>query len=70
MVYVMQRNNEARVQNLKKFIPQGIEILGWCPVGWVSHTSLVEGASLVLFGRPSSDHVTIKIPYRVDVLLQ
>ena len=69
MEYVMQRNNEARVQNLIKFIPQGIEILGWCPVGWVSHTSLVEGASSVLVGHSSIDGVTIKILYGVDVLL-
>ena len=29
-----------------------------------------KGASLVLVGHPSSDNVTIKIAYEVDVLLQ
>ena len=35
----------------------------------VSLTSLGEGGSVVLFGHTSSDGVTIKIPYGVDVLL-
>ena len=35
----------------------------------VSLTSLGEGTSLALCGHPSSDAVTIKIPYGVDVLL-
>ena len=35
----------------------------------VSLTSWGEGASLALVGHPSSDGVTIKIPYGVDVLL-
>ena len=34
-----------------------------------SLTSWEEGASLALVGHPSSDGVTIKIPYWVDVLL-
>ena len=34
-----------------------------------SLTSWGEGASLALVGHPSSDGVTIKIPYTVDVLL-
>ena len=34
-----------------------------------SHTSWVEGASLTLFGHPSSDGVTIKMPYGVDVFI-
>ena len=37
------------------------EILGWCPAGWCP------GASLALVGNPSSDVVTIKMPYGVDV---
>ena len=57
-------------------IPRDIEILGWCPVwvptdpDWVgvSLTSWGEGASLALVGHPSSDGVTIKMPYGVDVL--
>ena len=40
------------------------KILGWCPAG-----SVGEGASLALAGHPSSDAITIKIPYGVDVLL-
>ena len=39
----------------------------WCP-SRVSLTSWGEGASLALVGHPSSDGVTIKIPYGVDVL--
>ena len=34
----------------------------------VSRTSWVEGVSLALVGLPSSDGVTIKVPYGVDVL--
>ena len=36
----------------------------------VSLTSWGEGASLALVGHPSSDGITIKIPYGVDVLLR
>ena len=40
---------------------------------YLSHVYLLclwgEGASLALFGHPSSDAITIKIPYWVDVLL-
>ena len=36
----------------------------------VSLTSGRKGSSLVLVGHPSSDGVTMKIPYRADVLLQ
>ena len=35
----------------------------------VNLTSRSEGASLALVGYPSSDGITIKIPYEVDVLL-
>ena len=35
----------------------------------VSLTSLGEGASLALVGQPSTNGITIKIPYGVDVLL-
>ena len=48
--------------------PWVIEILDWCPVGSVlPHRG--KGASLGLVGHPSSDGVTIKTPYGVDVLL-
>ena len=36
------------------------KILGWCP----------EGAFLALVNHPSSDVVTMKVPYGVDVLHQ
>ena len=36
----------------------------------VSLTSWGEGESLALVGHPSSDGITIKIPYGVDVLLR
>ena len=48
--------------------PRDIEILGWFS-SEVSFTSWGEGASLALVGHPSSDGVTIEIPYGVDVLL-
>ena len=41
--------------------------IGLVPSG-ASLTSWREGASLALVGHPSSDGVTIKMPYRVDVL--
>ena len=40
----------------------------WVGVQRVSLTSWGEGASLSLVGHPSSDGVTIKMPYGVDVL--
>ena len=49
-------------------VSRDVEILGWSPAGSVV-TSWGEGASLALFGHPSSDGITIKIPYGVDVLL-
>ena len=51
----------------KSIIPWDIEVLAWCPGGSV--LSQGEKASLTLVGHPSSDGVTIKIPYRADVLL-
>ena len=41
----------------------------WVGVQWVSLTSWGEGVSLALVGFPSSDCITINIPYGVDVLL-
>lgn len=40
-------------------------MLGWC----MGNTSREEGTFLPLVGHPSSDGVTIEIPYWVDVLL-
>ena len=40
--------------------PRDIEILGWCPAGSVVPHEV---------GHPSSDVITIEIPYRVDALL-
>ena len=51
----------------KSIIPRDIEVLAWCPGGSV--LSQGEKASLTLVGHPSSDGVTIKVPYRADVLL-
>ena len=59
--------------------PRDFEILGRCPVGPVlphgekvpsgaSLTSWGEGAYLALAGNPSSDGITINMPYVVDVL--
>ena len=36
----------------------------------ISLASWGEGASLTLVGHPSSDDITLKIPYGVDVLLR
>ena len=47
---------------LWKNVPPGLVSSG------VSLTSWGEGASLALVGHPSSDGVTIKMPYGVDVL--
>ena len=53
--------------NLSLFA-QDIEML--VGVQGVNITSWGEGASLALIGHPSSDGITIKIPYGVDVLLR
>ena len=55
-----------------------IKIKTWTPTHWntglvssgTSLTSWGEGASLALVGHPSSDGITIKMPYGVDVLHQ
>ena len=44
------------------------EIKYWVGIQWASLTSWGEGASLALVGHPSSDGVTIKMPYGIDVL--
>ena len=49
--------------------PRDIKILVWCPASMGSLTSWQEGASLALVDHPSSDVVTIKIHYGIDVLL-
>ena len=48
-------------------LPRDIKILGCCPLRSVSLHG--EKVSLALVGHPSSDSVTIKIRYGVDVLL-
>ena len=40
----------------------------WLVSSGASFTSWGEGASLALVGDPSSDGVTIKMPYGIDVL--
>ena len=42
----------------------------WCPVGPVLPHEENEGVSLALVGCPSSDGVTVKMSYGVDVLHQ
>ena len=67
--------------HLKVYIPWGLykdveESSALCPRHWntglvfsrASLTSWGEGASLALAGHPSSDGITIKMPYGVDVL--
>ena len=49
------------------FSTRDIKILGWCPAGSVLPLG-GEGASLALVGHPSSDGVTIKMLYGVDIL--
>ena len=48
--------------------PQDFEVLGWCPAGPVLPHG--EKVPLALVGDPSSDGVTMKMPYGVDVLHQ
>ena len=55
--------------HFRKF-PRDFEILGWCPARPVLPHGEGEGASLALVGNPSSDGITIKMPYGVDVLHQ
>ena len=47
-----------------EMLPRDFEILGWCPAG----TFFSHGEKLALVGHPSSDGITIKMPYGVDVL--
>ena len=54
---------------MKEFHVKDFETLGWCPAGPVLPRG-GEGASLALVGHPSSDGVSIKMPYGVDVLHQ
>ena len=50
-------------------LTKNVSIFGLVSSG-ASLTSWGEGASLALVGNPSSDHVTIKMPYGVDILHQ
>ena len=50
---------------------RNFEIMDWCSAGQsYLMQSWGEGASLALVGRPSSNGVTIKMPYGVDILHQ
>ena len=62
---VLQSSMEVRDIKIPEALkyPRDIKIPGWCPVGPVLPH---EGASLTLVGHPSSDGVTIKMPYGVD----
>ena len=48
-------------------LPRDIEIMGWCPVGSVLPHG--DGASLALVGHLSSDGITIKISYGIDIFV-
>ena len=64
----MAKNSTQKFKYLEneESIPRDIKMMGWCPAG--QSYSWGEGASLALVGHPSSDGVTIKMPYGVDVL--
>ena len=62
------------LKNQKSFLDEikheglSFEILGWCPTGpALPH---VEKVPLALVGHPSSNGITIKMPYGADVLLR
>ena len=59
--------NHKNASNLLNLYQGGKKDSGLVSSG-VSLTSWGEGASLALVGHPSSDGVTIKMPYGVDVL--
>ena len=72
-----KNKSNNKVQNIDKWwvychvwkedLPQDIKILAWSSRR-DGLTSWGEGSSLVLVGHPSSNGVTIKMPYGVDVL--
>ena len=64
---VFESNLEIR--EVFKFLSSPRHRNTWLVSSGVSLTSWGEGASLALVGHPSSDGITIKIPYVVDVLL-
>ena len=49
-----------------KDLSRDFEVPGWCPAGLVLPHG--EKVPLALVGHPSSDGVTIKMPYSIDVL--
>ena len=51
---------------IKTFPPETMKY--WVGVQWGQSYLMGEGASLALVGNPSSDGITIKMPYGVDVL--
>ena len=67
MINESQRYTKRLFIYLFIYFPGDFEILGWCPAG--TFLSLWgERASLALVDHPSSDGITIKRPYGVDVL--
>ena len=52
---------------LLSFIPRTLQY--WVGVQQGQSYLMGKGASLALVGHPFSDGITIKVPYRVDVLL-
>ena len=60
-------NKRLHNSGLRFHVSWAYFILGWCPVGPVLPRG-GEVASLALLSHPSSDGVTIKMTYGVDVL--
>ena len=65
---IIEKNISFLIQIKQLLVYRDFEILGWCPEGSVLPHGEKECASLALLGHPSSDGITIKMPYGVDVL--
>ena len=58
-------NKDLKARDISN-LPRDIEILGWCLAR--QPYLMGDGSSLALVGHPSSDAITIKINFGVDVL--
>ena len=69
----MQCHPKSIKTTLNRIFLRNNEILGWCPAGSVGRrylfTSWGKSTSSALVDHPSSDGVTIKMPYGLDALL-
>ena len=66
LTYLSFSCEDEDIVKTKTFPPETLKY--WVGVQRASLTTWGEGASLPLVGHPSSDGVTIKMPYGVDVL--